>query len=403
MSTNTQYDAVLARLKELMSEALPHAAGEEDLEIPFLEMGANSLMLMDVQKTIESEYGLTITIGQFFEELTNIKALVHYIDGELQAQGLNDGNGISRSNANGEGESAGMNSRSVEGDSQPPVNLPAWSGEASGSVSGSQNIQSGDLEAIFANQIRMTSEAMNDLVARQLAFLQGTTPQAGQNTAPSIPSGVPGTQAGSGTPLQGTQSEAGRPQQTATKPSSSRPKGATQPNKMLSPLEIRARGLSPEQQRHLETLIKAYNARTGKSKAYAQRYRGVLADSRAAIGFRFSTKEMLYPLVADRASGSRVWDLDGNEYIDITMGQGVSLFGHHPDVIENALTNEGNESVQLGPRPHNTGELAELICEMTGFERVAFTNTGTEAVMAALRLARAATGRTKIVMFEGAY
>lgn len=362
MSTNTHYDAVLARLKELMSQALPNSSGDSDLEIPFLEMGANSLMLMDVQKTIESEYGLTITIGQFFEELTTINALVHYIDEQLQERDMESGSKVAEPELPAQ---------------PPPRNNENVDGEYRGN-----HIPSGDIEAIFANQIRITSEAMNDLVARQLAFLSGIASTSGTSASQTKPDTV---------------------SSPASKPPSTKPKGATQPNKILSPLEIRARGLTGQQQEHLESLIKKYNARTGKSKAYTQRYRGVLADSRAGIGFRFSTKEMLYPIVADRANGSRIWDIDGNEYIDITMGQGVSLFGHHPEFIESALTKEGSESVQLGPRPHNTGELAELICEMTGFERVTFTNSGTEAVMAALRLARAATGRTKIVMFEGAY
>src|SRR5690606_3570983 len=103
------------------------------------------------------------------------------------------------------------------------------------------------------------------------------------------------------------------------KPKPTRAQSAIQPQKMLSPLEIRARGLTETQQAHLEKLIKDYNTKTAKSKAHTQKYRSVLADSRAAIGFRFSTKEMLYPLVSNKARGSRVWDLDGNEYIDITM------------------------------------------------------------------------------------
>lgn len=381
-----------------MSQALPHAAGENDLEIPFLEMGANSLMLMDVQKTIEGEYGISITIGQFFEELTNIKALVHYIDNQLQRRAENE-----------EAASAPLQST---GDTDR--NLPVSNGNGSaqsdkedtGARSFRNSFQSlnnqdlrgdeGELEAIFASQIRLTSQAMNELVERQLEFLsqaglaKGSHPSRGVESAGKPSSAVdPGSRTS--------------PDPSTPPVARSTSRGGLQPQKILTPLEIRARGLSSTQQSHLEKLIKEYNARTGKSKEYTQRYRGVLADSRAGIGFRFSTKEMLYPLVANRASGSRVWDLDGNEYIDITMGQGVSLFGHHPAFIEKAISEEGSESVELGPRPHNVGEVAELICEMTGFDRVTFTNSGTEAVMAALRLARAATGRSKIVMFEGAY
>ena len=66
---------------------------------------------------------------------------------------------------------------------------------------------------------------------------------------------------------------------------------------MLSPLEIRARGLNDKQSKHLEALIGRFTNRTRQSKELAAQYRGVLADSRAAVGFRFTTKEMLYPIV----------------------------------------------------------------------------------------------------------
>ncbi|MBF0235156.1 MAG: aminotransferase class III-fold pyridoxal phosphate-dependent enzyme, partial [Desulfamplus sp.] len=181
-----------------------------------------------------------------------------------------------------------------------------------------------------------------------------------------------------------------------------KPSSSALMHKMLSPLEIRARGLTQTQKEHLEALITNYTRRTRKSKELTALYRPVLADSRAAVGFRFTTKEMLYPITGKYGKGARVWDIDGNEYVDITMGQGVVLFGHDPDFITDALKNSKSDRL-LGPRPYEAGEAARLICELTGMERVTFTNTGTEAVMAAVRLARAATQRNKIVMFENAY
>ena len=122
----------------------------------------------------------------------------------------------------------------------------------------------------------------------------------------------------------------------------------------------------------------------------------MLADSRATVGFRLSTKEMLYPIWGSRTDGSRVWDIDGNEYIDFTMGFGVHLFGHKPDFVQQALREDLERAVELGARSDLAGEVAELFTELTGLDRVAFSNSGTEAVMAAVRLARARTGRDKI-------
>ncbi|WP_369218197.1 aspartate aminotransferase family protein [Streptomyces flavofungini] len=112
---------------------------------------------------------------------------------------------------------------------------------------------------------------------------------------------------------------------------------------------------------------------------------------------------MLYPIAGRRAKGSWIEDIDGNRYVDITMGFGVLLFGHEPDFVAEAVREHLSRGIQLGPRNVETGEAAELLAELTGMERVAFANSGTEANSAAIRLARAATGRTRIITFEGAY
>ena len=157
------------------------------------------------------------------------------------------------------------------------------------------------------------------------------------------------------------------------------------------------------QQKHLLTLIDCYTQRTKNSKSFAQKYRPVLADNRASDGFRLPVKEMFYPIVAKQTLGSKMWDIDGNEYIDITMGFGINLFGHNPYFIKQALLEQLDSGFPIGTQAELAGEVAELICELTKMERVAFSNTGTEAVMAALRLARAATKRNKIALFSGSY
>ena len=154
---------------------------------------------------------------------------------------------------------------------------------------------------------------------------------------------------------------------------------------------------------HLDDLRRRFVAKTRRSKEIAQRHRGVLADSRAVVGFRSATKEMLYPIAGQRAKGAWLEDVDGNRYVDITMGFGVLLFGHEPDFVADAVREHLSRGIRLGPRSVDTGEAAVLLSELTGMPRVAFANSGTEANSAAIRLARAATGRDKIVMFHGSY
>ncbi|MGW9120340.1 MupA/Atu3671 family FMN-dependent luciferase-like monooxygenase [Streptomyces sp. NPDC055663] len=176
------------------------------------------------------------------------------------------------------------------------------------------------------------------------------------------------------------------------------------PRVVIAPDAGMVHSTSPRtQQEHLDDLVRRYTARTAASRQLAQRHRRRLADSRAVVGFRKSTKEMLYPVAARRAEGARIEDIDGNSYTDITMGFGVLLFGHEPGFVREAVHEHLSRGIRLGPRSVETGGAAELLCELTGMERVAFANSGTEANAAAIRLARAATGRDRIVTFQGSY
>lgn len=158
-------------------------------------------------------------------------------------------------------------------------------------------------------------------------------------------------------------------------------------------------GADAAQRAHTASLVRRFTERTPTSKELAQQHRPVLADSRAVVGFRQATKEMLYPIAARSAHGSRLTDVDGNDYTDITMGFGSLLFGHEPEFVTDAVQRHLSQGLRFGPRSPDTGEVAALLAEVTGMERVAFASSGTEANSAAVRLARAATGRDKVVMF----
>jgi iturin family lipopeptide synthetase A len=162
-------------------------------------------------------------------------------------------------------------------------------------------------------------------------------------------------------------------------------------------------GFTPVQQAHLDALIARYTARTPKSKEFTQRHRARFADPRAVSGFRPFWKEMVYPIVAQRSQGARIWDIDGNEYVDVTMGFGTNLFGHSPDFVTDAVRKQLDEGIEVGPSSRLAGEAAELFCDLTDNERVTFCSTGSEAILGAIRLARTVTGRTKIATTSEAY
>ena len=145
-------------------------------------------------------------------------------------------------------------------------------------------------------------------------------------------------------------------------------------------------------QAKLDAFIQKYVARTPGSKAYTAAHRPHFADPRTVSGFRPALKEITYPIVVNRSKGARMWDVDGNEYIDLACGFGSSFFGHSADFINDALKAQLELGVEIGAQHPLAGEVARLIAEMTGMERVALCNTGSEAVLGATRLARTVTG-----------
>jgi glutamate-1-semialdehyde 2,1-aminomutase len=110
------------------------------------------------------------------------------------------------------------------------------------------------------------------------------------------------------------------------------------------------------------------------------------------------------PFFVQRASGSKIWDVDGNEYVDYVGSWGPTILGHAPPVVVEAVSAAASGGLSFGiPNPLEV-EMAELICHwMPSIEKVRMVNSGTEAAMSSLRLARAFTGRDKIIKFDGCY
>jgi glutamate-1-semialdehyde 2,1-aminomutase len=158
------------------------------------------------------------------------------------------------------------------------------------------------------------------------------------------------------------------------------------------------------QQEYLKKFIQRYTQKTATSKTIAQQHRPIMADKTSiGLGFIPELKELCYPITIERSAGSRLWDIDGNEYIDILMGLGINLCGHNPPFVQNAIAQQLQQGMHIGVQNAIAGEVAQLICDLTGMERVTFSNTGTEAVMTAVRIARTATKRPKIAIFTNSY
>jgi glutamate-1-semialdehyde 2,1-aminomutase len=110
------------------------------------------------------------------------------------------------------------------------------------------------------------------------------------------------------------------------------------------------------------------------------------------------------PFFIERAQGAKIWDVDGNEYIDYVGSWGPVILGHAPKVIVDAVREAAARGLTFGiPNPLEV-EVAELICKwMPSIEKVRMVNSGTEATMSCIRLARGFTGHNKIIKFDGCY
>ena len=112
----------------------------------------------------------------------------------------------------------------------------------------------------------------------------------------------------------------------------------------------------------------------------------------------------LNPRFIAKADGAYIWDVDGNRYIDYVCSWGPMILGHNHPLIREAVEKAVQDGLSFGASTAREVEIAELMIQMVpNIEMVRMVNSGTEAVMSALRLARGATGRDKIIKFEGCY
>ena len=142
---------------------------------------------------------------------------------------------------------------------------------------------------------------------------------------------------------------------------------------------------------------------TEKSRQIFERTSGVLIEGSSSSS-RGPATFGKHPIFMDQGRGSRIFDVDGNEYIDWMMAFGALPLGHaHPEVVE-AITAAAATGAHFATATTVELEVAEMLQKIVpNAERVRFANTGTEAMMAAIRLARGVTGRPKILKFEGHY
>jgi amino acid adenylation domain-containing protein len=409
--------AIAAILENLSGTAPPSTTAN----ISFLEMGYDSLFLTQVAQKIQSQMKVKITFRQLLGQYSTIPTLAAFLAEKVPVSAV-------PARANGAAAPAAVVSAAVApavASSAPAVSASAMQAVAPAvirSTVGSAPANVSGIEGLFRDQL----QAMSQLIARQFDVLQGLGVAGAAGAAagaspvgvtPGAPASIGASQAGATPSAAATvsaaangSSSAGAATPAATQAPASgadaQPAEEARPSRfaVFNPKEdSTSKGLTPVQQKHVDDLTERYTRKTAGSKRYTQEHRAALADPRAASGFRTEWKELVYPIVTDRCLGSKLWDIDGNEYVDLVNGFGQTAFGHSPDFVVKAVKEQLDKGFAIGPQADLAGKVAKLFCEVTGNDRMTFCNTGSEAVMAAMRLARTVTGREKIVIFNGDY
>jgi len=393
-----------SRLAGQVREVFEDVAGfdiqQEDDGANFIELGLDSLMLTQVALQLQKTFAVKITFRQLMGECASLDRLVAALDAQLPPEQVQP-----------------------VPVAAPPVTMPAAQNPvaAPATVAMAAPVPVPSLPVFMppagrpagdSSAVRTLIAQQMQLMSQQLALLAGA-PVAAPAAAPlaaasvatvatqAVPAGLPASQPAEPLQVPVADTAPANDEEAAlahTRYDVKKAFGAI--------ARIDASGgteLEPQQRARLDAFIARYIARTPKSKAYAQQHRAHMADPRVVTGFRPLTKEIVYQIVVERSKGARVWDIDGHEYVDALNGFGTSLFGWQPDFVVDAVKAQVDAGYEIGPMHPLAGEVSQLVCELTGHDRAALCNTGSEAVLGAMRVARTVTGRETIVVFSGSY
>jgi iturin family lipopeptide synthetase A len=338
---NTPISSIEADLLSFIAGVLEIDKTQLKTDQPLLQLGADSLTLAELVGFIDRQYGLQVALRQLFEELLSVRAIATYI-------------------------------------SEQPAKAPTSHATAP------QATPPGSVTARIPVPV---PEFVPEIpVKRPIAAAapRQEVPAASSHQQPA---------------------PASRPMAPAMAVSSPRPASRKSENEhQPGTVQSQARKLTPAQLQCCERLVGRLNERTPGSAAEARRLRRIVCNNRRSLSqVSPETQLISYPIRAVQSKGSHFQDVDGNDYVDISMGYGVNFFGHSPDFIVDAIRRQLAIGMQLGPESDLLGEVAEGITQLTASERLLFCNSGTEAIMTAIRLARAATGRKTLVVFRNAY
>jgi glutamate-1-semialdehyde aminotransferase/acyl carrier protein len=389
----TRRDRLISSLVEALEESSGLEVSASDAATPFLELGLDSLFLTQFAILLGKKFKVKITFRQLLDSYPTMDSLASHIETTLPPESTAPAPAAAPAPV-----AAPVAAAPVVAAAMAPVAAV----RAPVAALPGPSAPPGTVQNLIEQQLRV--------MAQQLALLGGggvpmaARPSATTSVVASAPAAVAQSTAEPAPQLSVQPATMASPAPAEEDASGPQKYDVKKAFGAIARITVgKADDVTPKQKARLEAFIRRYNTKTASSKRFAQDNRRVLADPRVVTGFRPAVKELVYPIVVERSAGSRLWDLDKNEYVDALNGFGMNMFGWQPDFVTRAITEQLAKGHEIGPMPPVAVEVAKLICEFTGFDRAGFCNTGSEAVMGCMRIARTVTGRNKIAIFTGSY
>ncbi len=342
---------ILLHLKKFVANLFEMDVAEIDVNVSFFDLGIDSISIIQLKQEVKTSFNIDLSAEELFEKLNSLSNLADFIYNQAKIH-------ISEY-------------KEAAKEAVPVAEVADFVTE------GENRFISEEMSEIKGeSEIERVINAQLEIMSQQLQLLNGKV-----STSISIDKGT-----------------SNKGNSRVEKPT------VNDDNRLLQKFIVKSNSNLTENQRaYIAKLIETYGRKTQTSKQLAQKYRQVWANGRMTQGFSKSWKELIYPIFAKSAKGSKIYDVDGNEYVDFAMGFGVNLFGYNRAEIGKAIAEQLEDGIILGSLVTTPGEVAAMISEITGVERVAFCNSGTEAIMNAVRIARATTGKDKVALFSGSF
>ncbi len=365
--------SLVARLRELFENLsgidMSDAAGAS----PFVEIGLDSLTLTQAAIQVKKNFKVNLTFRQLMESYRSFDALAEYLDTTLPPDPVAATATVAAPVA---AAPAAVPMPAMQPQTAVPMTIPM---PAAVPVAGLAAVNGSLVQQVIAQQMQ--------LMQQQLALL---------SAAPVIPASpvLPAPVVEQPTPMATAAATASTsPAPAADEPAPLQKYDVKKAFGAIARIHTQSKEPTERQKARLAAFMRRYVERTRHSKAFTERNRPHVADPRVVNGFRPATKEITYQIVVERSKGSRLWDIDGNEYVDVLNGFGMNLFGWQPDFINEAVRAQLDLGYEIGPQHPLAAEVTSLVRELTGFDRAGRCNTGSEPVMAAMRRGTTSTGR----------